>query len=66
MNGPILTMTHSISCVCGSARTVNQDTKRNNKENNMSSGSMAWWKFIDKLDRELDNDDAGVGNNDGR
>lgn len=32
----------------------------------MSSGSMAWWKFIDKLDRELDNDDAGVGNNDGR
>ena len=63
MNGPTLTSTLSITCVSGSARTVNQDTNQINKENNMSSGSMAWWKFIDKLDKERDND-ARVGNND--
>lgn len=31
----------------------------------MSSGSMAWWKFIDKLDRELEGSKQ-EGNNDNR
>lgn len=65
MNGPTLTSTPSTICVSGSARTVNQDTNQINKENNMSSGSMTWWKFIDKLDRELEGSKQ-EGNNDNR
>lgn len=65
MNAHILTLMRSITCDSGSAQIANHDTNLNNKENNMSEGSMAWWKFIDDLDRRISKSNEETSNDNG-